>query len=184
MNRFAYNGINAPGVSFVSVASAKTDGVGSHVNFDVPGCEFGDWADPPPVGNIPQRLRLAGRWFNDSQSKLRFNVAHAIVIHVFTFFFFWTCTYFCTATIRSTKWSSFFKLKAHQLNDKWFLFDDGTHTRTHMYVFFFSFPLLLQILYAYALRRSIRWTILERRNKMWTKEIKKQKQKWMYLSGV
>lgn len=34
--------VNIPGVNFVSVASAKTDGVGSHVNLDVPGCVFGD----------------------------------------------------------------------------------------------------------------------------------------------
>lgn len=53
---------NIPGVNFVSVASAKTDGVGSHVNFVVPGCVFGDCDDPVPVvGNIPQRRRLAGR---------------------------------------------------------------------------------------------------------------------------
>lgn len=64
-----------PGVSFVQLASLKADGVGSTVNLLAPG-----WLCAWAVENGLQRLRLGGRWFNDSQSSDRFNVAHAILI--------------------------------------------------------------------------------------------------------
>lgn len=69
-----------PGVSLVCGESANADVLAS-----LGICEFlvdwvfGFWADPFVLVNGMHRRRLGGRWLIDSQSKLRFSVAHAIL---------------------------------------------------------------------------------------------------------
>lgn len=66
-----------PGVNFVCDASANADCVGS-VSLPPVAWAFEFCAVPLVDVNGLQRRRFVGRWFSDSQSRLRFNVAHAI----------------------------------------------------------------------------------------------------------
>lgn len=71
--------VHIPGVNLLSVVSTNTDCVGS-AGFAVHNWPFDVCAVPLVVVNGLQRRRFVGRWFSDSQSKLRFNVAHAIFV--------------------------------------------------------------------------------------------------------
>lgn len=88
-----------PGVSFVCDASANADCVGS-VTLTPVTWAFELCAVPLVLANGLQRRRFVGRWFSDSQSRLRFNVAHAI------FYTYTTCTPGQAFRIHSqSKWS-------------------------------------------------------------------------------